>query len=237
MRALALASDQVNDSSVNLETLEAFLKSDRAPADSMMLSDLDGFLTGIAIGPELVPPSEWLPAIWGGETPQFLDQDEAGAIADAVMARYHEIALQIADEKCEPILWIDRDGTPLAFAWADGFLQAIALRPDAWEKLFRSEHVAFLLPIVALSSDEEGRSLLGLSHVQDDRIMDEATELMPTCVIKIAAFWRGKGGGVPTSLTTGLRPDLTQTVLKVGRNDPCPCGSGKKFKKCCGKSV
>ena len=23
---------------------------------------------------------------------------------------------------------------------------------------------------------------------------------------------------------------------KVGRNDPCPCGSGKKFKKCCGKS-
>jgi uncharacterized protein YecA (UPF0149 family) len=22
---------------------------------------------------------------------------------------------------------------------------------------------------------------------------------------------------------------------KVGRNDPCPCGSGKKFKKCCGE--
>ena len=22
---------------------------------------------------------------------------------------------------------------------------------------------------------------------------------------------------------------------KVGRNDPCPCGSGKKYKKCCGK--
>ena len=26
-----------------------------------------------------------------------------------------------------------------------------------------------------------------------------------------------------------------RTVDKVGRNDPCPCGSGKKFKKCCGK--
>ncbi|HAH44109.1 MAG TPA: hypothetical protein DCM07_04505, partial [Planctomycetaceae bacterium] len=24
---------------------------------------------------------------------------------------------------------------------------------------------------------------------------------------------------------------------KVGRNDPCPCGSGKKFKKCCGKNL
>ena len=25
-------------------------------------------------------------------------------------------------------------------------------------------------------------------------------------------------------------------VIKVGRNDPCPCGSGKKYKKCCGKN-
>ena len=25
-----------------------------------------------------------------------------------------------------------------------------------------------------------------------------------------------------------------QKVAKAGRNDPCPCGSGKKFKKCCG---
>ncbi|MCD6582762.1 MAG: SEC-C domain-containing protein [Desulfuromusa sp.] len=27
---------------------------------------------------------------------------------------------------------------------------------------------------------------------------------------------------------------LKQAGIKVGRNDPCPCGSGKKFKKCCG---
>jgi preprotein translocase subunit SecA len=26
-----------------------------------------------------------------------------------------------------------------------------------------------------------------------------------------------------------------KTKQKVGRNDPCPCGSGKKFKKCCGQ--
>ncbi len=32
-----------------------------------------------------------------------------------------------------------------------------------------------------------------------------------------------------------LRP-LTREAPKVGRNDPCPCGSGKKFKKCCGNS-
>ncbi len=30
---------------------------------------------------------------------------------------------------------------------------------------------------------------------------------------------------------------IRRDVPKVGRNDPCPCGSGKKYKKCCGKTA
>jgi hypothetical protein len=37
----------------------------------MGLSDLDGFLTGIAVGRELILPSEWLSVIWGGDEPVF----------------------------------------------------------------------------------------------------------------------------------------------------------------------
>ena len=35
-----------------------------------------------------------------------------------------------------------------------------------------------------------------------------------------------------------VRPQgtVTRTVKKVGRNDPCPCGSGQKYKNCCGKN-
>jgi tetratricopeptide (TPR) repeat protein len=33
-----------------------------------------------------------------------------------------------------------------------------------------------------------------------------------------------------------LRTALAQRDAKIGRNDPCPCGSGKKYKKCCGDS-
>jgi uncharacterized protein len=57
--------------------LDRFLMSDRSPPDSMMLSDLDGFLSGIAVGPELVLPSEWLPLVWDGEAPEFADESEA----------------------------------------------------------------------------------------------------------------------------------------------------------------
>ena len=32
------------------------------------------------------------------------------------------------------------------------------------------------------------------------------------------------------------RPEPIRAGAKVGRNQPCPCGSGKKYKQCCGKS-
>ena len=61
---------------VDLEALDSFLLSDRAPSESMGMSDLDGFLTGIAVGPELVLPSEWLPPIWGGLAMRWLGRHE-----------------------------------------------------------------------------------------------------------------------------------------------------------------
>ena len=75
-----------------------------------MLSALDGFLTGIAVGPELVLPSEWLPQIWGGDAPEFADEDEAKAILAIIMARYNEILRQIDDDTLDPVFWVDRDG-------------------------------------------------------------------------------------------------------------------------------
>jgi preprotein translocase subunit SecA len=40
------------------------------------------------------------------------------------------------------------------------------------------------------------------------------------------------GASAPTGLSGGA---AEREAPKVGRNDPCPCGSGKKYKKCCGK--
>jgi uncharacterized protein len=33
------------------------------------------------------------------------------------------------------------------------------------------------------------------------------------------------------------RPETVRVAPKPGRNDPCPCGSGKKYKKCCGAAT
>jgi SEC-C motif-containing protein len=44
---------------------------------------------------------------------------------------------------------------------------------------------------------------------------------------KVDGSWRYVEGEMP-------KPETVRNTAKVGRNDPCPCGSGKKYKKCCG---
>ena len=48
---------------------------------------------------------------------------------------------------------------------------------------------------------------------------------------------RGAMGGEPGAKEAPTKPTtVKREAPKVGRNDPCPCGSGKKYKKCCGRT-
>ena len=69
---------------VDLDLLDRYLLSDEAPDNGMALSDLDGFLTGILVGPELIMPSEWLPCVWGGEAPRFANEEQARLILSTI---------------------------------------------------------------------------------------------------------------------------------------------------------
>src|ERR1700692_891870 len=101
--------------------------SDHAPDDSMGLSDLDGFLTGIVVGPEPIMPSEWLPVIWGDEEPEFASDAQAETIISLIMGRYNEIVtgLNSDPERFEPIFWKKPTGEAVVMDWAAGFLDAI----------------------------------------------------------------------------------------------------------------
>src|SRR3954454_19135011 len=193
---------------VDLDVLDRYLMSDNAPDDGMVLSDLDGFLTGILVGPELIMPSEWLPHVWGGEAPAFENEEQARLILSTIMARYNEIARALDGEPSDldPVFWEDREGTVIAGDWVEGFHEAIGLRPEAWTALVQDKEASpLLIPILALCCDEDG----GLA---------ETPELIPVCVFALRRFWREREG----------RPGATRTSSKPGRNVPCPCGSGRK---------
>ena len=119
---------------VDLDALNDYLLSDRSPPDCMDVSQLDGFLAGVVIGPEMIMPSEFLPVIWGGEQPDFADAAEAEAILGSILGRYNEIgeSLDACHRACAGVL--GRPPRQQHHRGLGGRLHAgVALRSDAWE--------------------------------------------------------------------------------------------------------
>lgn len=216
----------------DLELLDAFLLSDRAPDNGMGLSDLDGFLSGLVVGPEMILPSEWLPHVWGGEAPEFADMAEASAVLRAIMGRYNQIAAQLDEdpEAYQPVFWIRSESeVPIAGDWAEGFLDAMQLRPEAWVPLIEDKEAEILLtPILALCANERGEALLPMTEEEAAQCRVDAPDLIPASVVLIHDFWRERAIGW-SAVSEPIRRGP-----KIGRNEPCPCGSGRKHKRCCG---
>jgi uncharacterized protein len=219
------------------DRLNRYLLSDRAPPDSMPLSTLDGFLTGIAVGPPAIDESAWLPVIFGNEEPTFADDEERDALIGTIRDRYDEIRRLISENELNPIFWVDRNGKQSAADWAAGFLEAMALRKDVWDWMVKSDRYGRMLDAILLAyRDENGERLVPLRDGAEELPSDdELANVVPNCVLAIARGWsrkQGKRSAVPSQDLPGLK-----RAAKVGRNDPCPCGSGNKVKKCCGKAA
>ena len=212
-----------------IEELDEFLMSDQVPDDCLQLSDLDGFLTGVAIGPDLIMPSEWIPIIWQGDQPDFKDTEQAERIMGIIMARYNEILHQLDDEPgaFEPIFYEAPDGRVLAADWAEGFMDAIGLRVGAWDALFEDEDARLLIgPVMAYLHDKDGKPFIDGSPEEMLKIRDESAQALPFAIKGIHDFWKAR--------RQPADPVRNPAGKKVGRNEPCPCGSGRKYKRCCG---
>ena len=104
--------------------------SDDVPDNSMGLSDLDGFLTGILCFPELIMPSEWLPVVWGEEDPEVTESETHIWAIQEILQRYNDIAagLNAKEPFIEPIYWQALEGHEIAMDWCEGFMDAFGLR-------------------------------------------------------------------------------------------------------------
>lgn len=82
-------------------------------------------------------------------------------------------------------------------------------------------------------SDEQRESLTNIMDVAStDMTETQAENLQALAEAKAASIENVVGANeVPTFRFTKTRPVVRD--YKIGRNDPCPCGSGLKYKKCC----
>src|SRR5664279_1220989 len=142
----------------DLDRLDAFLLSDRAPENSMGLSDLDGFLTGIIVGPDVVPPAEWMPVIWGGEEPKFASVEEAKVILGTIIDRYNEIIANLDSNplRFSPVFQYGPVGQVIVSDWSAGFLEAVSLRRQAWDPLIvHPEARSLIVPMFLTGAEEQ----------------------------------------------------------------------------------
>lgn len=206
-----------------LEWLAGFLDSGQVPESTMSIEMLDGFLTALIAGPEVVKLSDHLGAIWGdgGATSVFDSKEQAQVFFDLLMRRWNAIAGGMMRGKPVLPIIVDYRDDLVGRDWAYGFLHGL----DCHERLADSGKEAkrtdrLIDPIVALAGPEVYGS--GISASRRDKLIDD----LPANILRCAAAWRPDAVPEPTS--------APHRSAKIGRNDPCPCGSGQKYKKCCG---
>lgn len=207
-----------------LQELEEFLNT-VDNEECMNLSMLDGYLTALAIAPNNLPPSQWLPQVWGGE-PEWATKQQAERMLELVFRHANALLFYLRDDPdyFEPILYETEGEPPLVDDWCAGFVAAMALDESAWQPLMETEEgEQWLYPILLFGTDagwEERQA-----HPEMEARMEEVAASLGDSVLAIQAW------SLPLRKAGST---VRRDEPKVGRNDLCPCGSGRKFKRCCG---
>jgi uncharacterized protein len=227
-------SDPLTDA--ELDRLANFLENCNAGA-AMNLEELDGFFCALIAGPSLVPPSVYLPEVWGGEdqSPEFKDLDEANEILGLLMRHWNYIAHTLGEgEVYIPLLFEDENGVSQGNEWANAFLLGTHFDHAAWSELMEDEkRGGCMFPMLWLhhEHDEDPQSRPKPLTVEK---REELLETMAAGLLLAHEYFRARRVAEPSRPAT-LQP--RRGAQRIGRNEPCPCGSGKKYKQCCGGAI
>ncbi|MDP5008655.1 MAG: UPF0149 family protein [Glaciimonas sp.] len=222
------------------DELDDFLLSDRCGDECMTMDILHGYMTALVIGPEQILLGEWLPHVWGEslkDAPKFKNDKEFERIVGLIARFMNEIAvtLEVAPKEYEPLFCeFEHDGKPLldGGAWTLGFMEAVNLRAQAWEPIWTSNLADMVRPLRTLATeadkeeDAENEDEEKILSHQEAMQLNKLTIEVEAAIPEIYRYWLpNRKSAVKT---------IQRETPKVGRNDLCGCGSGKKFKKCCG---
>ena len=219
-----------------LRRLEKALDSLADVCDPMEVSELDGLIAGIIVSPDLIHPSEWLKSVWGkahDDDPIFTDLEHVQTVIGMVMEHYNEVAHDLAHRplRYSPIFSVDtRNDDVMCEAWLSGFMQALQLRPKPWLKILSVKSEASLALSGMFMLDEVYKRTTKLSKKEAEEFVIVAPDMIADWVVIFNEHRKAAFAAKVQSGLSGPNPFTT----KPGRNDLCQCGSGKKYKYCCG---
>ncbi len=251
-----------NSSEAEIAALEQFCERLVGFGADISLEWLDGYLAALLASRRVIAPSEWLPAMLGDAFERaFADPADVEQAMATLLGRWNVIASQLdaASLMDEPEylrlapLMISYDDAARAEVvagghmtadeaaallntgalWAEGFGDAIEAFADDWPEpdldtddgRWCDDCLSRVLALM-LSGPELAEHLQHSypgESLERDQIVDDAC----FAVQDLRLYW----------LDHALKPPTRRVEVKTGRNDPCPCGSGKKYKKCHGAAV
>jgi uncharacterized protein len=230
--------------------LRRFLASSKRPEGTMTYPQLAGFLFAVCSAPELIRPSEWMPLIFDEQDAGYRDMDQANEVLQALMALYNWTNQGV--EERQPALppgcaVLDdavanlESGSELC-QWARGFAAGHGWLVEIWEDLVPDEldkELGAILAVLSFFVSREVAEALfeegGGETWNPDEMAASMLDLLPEAMAGYAHMGR--------SIDEVLRahgddlPEPPATAVKIGRNQSCPCGSGLKYKNCCGSTL
>ena len=235
--------------SLDPSTLQAFLADPARPADTLRYHELQGFLFAVASAPERIPPSDWLPIVFSDQEVDYASRDEAQEILGQIMVLYNAVNGAVRDAPTllpadcqlrDDVLANFEDAAPMA-QWSRGFLLGHQWLEELWKAYLpeelAEELAATLMTLSFFSSRELAEAFLA-ENTGDDQTLESTAVTIHGILPRAVAQYAHLGRSIATALAErdAEASEPTRTA-KVGRNAPCPCGSGKKYKRCCGATV
>lgn len=222
------------------DRLEALL-DDPALEEAMRLDEIQGYLCAAVSGPQPISEEDRLIDILGSE--EALDSP-AGREAALLVRQFAEALEAELAAGNPPVLLLypkdeEEDSPSDYLPWCQAYLAGVDQAVEDWFEYFEEEQgedvedeVNYLderlFPLMVLTGEAEAAAKehgeAWPEGDERDEIEEECEEDLPQAVVDIYRFWLAQRGTSP----------LRREEAKIGRNDPCPCGSGKKFKQCCG---
>jgi uncharacterized protein len=191
------------------------------------VAELDGLLTAIVSGPVTVLPSQWLPAVWGDFEPVWEDEQAFHDIFTLMMRHMNVISGMLMEfpDEFEPLFHereVDGQRYTIVDEWCEGYWRGIRLAPQAWDA--GGEKIRQLLAPILSFTETTGWYAHDLERDASGRLR----QVIAPNVRAIHAYWLAQR----TASAPARRP-VRHAGPRVGRNAPCPCGSGRKYKHCC----
>lgn len=225
----------------------------------MTLAELHGYLFGLTINPEILMPSQWTPAIFGGEEMCEIDDEKEGQrLIGSLLSSYNRVNMDCRDGKLVfPFDINNRSDENISQVreWSRGLIQVLSkskklmsyydkTRKNGDKQTINNESFAVSYCILkAVAYPENTPELLERLQkgVKSDAI-DVGSQIsdsnfismLPEAVVCIQEYALAVQDALNNAAETQTKSSPLR-VEKIGRNAPCSCGSGKKYKKCCGK--